>query len=159
MSIQVGERIPEATLDVMRDGVEQITTAEIFGNRRVLLFSVPGAFTPTCSARHVPGYVDHLADFRRRNVDVACVAVNDAWVLNAWAKSLKVPEELTMLADGNGAFVQKLGLTMDAQRFGMGMRGKRFALYAEDGVVRVLHIEAPGEFRVSSAEAMLEAIP
>src|SRR5690606_4856668 len=130
----------------------------IFGGRRVLLFSVPGAFTPTCSAKHLPGYVEHYAAFRERGIDVACVAVNDAFVMGAWGKAQNVPEGLRMLADGNGAFVRALGLEMDATRFGMGLRGKRFALYAEDGVVKVLHVEAPGEFKVSSAEAVLEAI-
>jgi peroxiredoxin len=124
----------------------------------VVLFSVPGAFTPTCSARHLPGYVQHFEEFRARGIDVACMAVNDAFVMDAWGKHQDVPEGLHMLADGNGAFAKSLGLEMDATGFGMGMRGKRFALYAEDGVVRQIHVEAPGEFKVSSAEAMLAAI-
>jgi peroxiredoxin len=158
VTIQVGERIPSASLNVLRDGVQPISTDEIFGGRKVVLFSVPGAFTPTCSARHLPGYVEHFDEFRKRGIDVACIAVNDAYVMDAWAKTQKVPEGLTMLADGNGAFAQLLGLEMDASRFGMGVRGKRFALYAEDGVVKKLNVEAPGEFKVSDAQSMLDAI-
>jgi peroxiredoxin len=158
MTIQIGEHIPDATLNVLRDGVQSITTGEIFGGRKVVLFSVPGAFTPTCSERHLPGYVEHYEDFRRRGLEVACIAVNDAFVMGAWAKAQHVPDGLMMLADGNGAFMRMLGLEMDATRFGMGVRGKRFALYAEDGVVKQLAVEAPGEFKVSSAEAMLAAI-
>lgn len=158
MTIQIGERIPGATLNVLRDGVQPISTDEIFSGKKVVLFSVPGAFTPTCSARHLPGYVEHFDTFRQRGIDVACIAVNDAYVMDAWAKTQQVPDGLMMLADGNGAFAQALGLEMDATRYGMGMRGKRFALYAEDGVVKQLHVEAPGEFKVSSAESMLEAI-
>ena len=158
MTIQIGEHIPPATLNVLKDGVQSISTDQIFGRRKVVLFSVPGAFTPTCSAKHLPGYVEKFAQFQTRGVDVACIAVNDAYVMDAWAKSQAVPDGLMMLADGNGAFVQALGLEMDATRFGMGVRGKRFALYAEDGVVKQLHVEAPGEFKVSSAEAMLDVI-
>lgn len=158
MTIKIGERIPGATLNVLRDGVQPISTEEIFAGKKVVLFSVPGAFTPTCSARHLPGYVEHFGAFRQRGIEVACIAVNDAYVMDAWAKTQQVPDGLMMLADGNGAFSQALGLEMDATRYGMGMRGKRFALYAEDGVVRQLHVEAPGEFKVSSAESMLEAI-
>ena len=158
MTIQIGDRIPAATLDVLKDGVQAISTDDIFTGKNVVLFCVPGAFTPTCSAKHLPGYVAHFEEFRRRGVDVACLAVNDAFVMDAWAKTQKVPDALMMLADGNGAFVRALGLEMDATRFGMGVRGKRFALYAEDGVVRQLHVEAPGEFKVSSAEAMLAVV-
>lgn len=158
MTIRIGDRIPDAKLDLLKDGVQPITAAQLFGGKRVLLFCVPGAFTPTCSARHLPGYVAHHADFRARGIDVACVAVNDAFVMDAWGKSQQVPEGLLMLGDGNGAFVRALGLEMDATRFGMGVRGKRFALFAEDGVVKVLHVEAPGEFKVSSAEAMLAVL-
>lgn len=158
MTIQIGERIPAATLNILKDGVQSISTDEIFKGRNVVLFSVPGAFTPTCSTKHLPGYVEHFSEFKQRGVDVACIAVNDAYVMDAWAKIQNVPDGLVMLADGNGAFMQALGLEMDATRFGMGLRGKRFALYAEDGVVRKLNIEAPGEFKVSSAETMLAEI-
>ncbi len=158
MSIQPGERIPAATLNTLKDGVQAVGTDELFAGRKVVLFSVPGAFTPTCSARHLPGYVEHLAEFTARGIDVACMAVNDAFVMGAWAKSQDVPDSLTMLADGNGAFAEQLGLAFDASAFGMGRRAKRFALYAEDGVVKLVQVEAPGEFKVSSAEAMLAAI-
>lgn len=158
MTIQIGDTIPEATLNLLRDGVQAITTSEIFKGKRVVLFSVPGAFTPTCSAKHLPGYVEHFEEFQRRGIEVACIAVNDAFVMGAWGKSQNAPEGLLMLADGNGAFTQALGLEMDATAFGMGIRGKRYALYADDGVVKALHVEAPGEFKVSSAEAVLAAL-
>lgn len=158
MSIQLGERIPAATLNMLNDGVQDISTDDIFRGKRVVLFAVPGAFTPTCSNHHLPGYVERFGEFNRRGIVVACIAVNDAFVMDAWAKSQNVPEGLMMLADGNGAFMRALGLEMDATRFGMGVRGKRFALYAEDGIVKQLAIEAPGEFKVSSAEAMLAKI-
>lgn len=160
MAIQAGDRIPDATLSTLKDGaVAALTTDDIFAGRSVVLFSVPGAFTPTCSSEHLPGYVKNFEEFRRRGVAVACVAVNDAFVMNAWAKSQNVPEELLMLADGNAAFTRALGLEMDASRFGMGVRSRRFALHAEDGVVRTLAVEAPGELRVSSAAAMLGVLP
>jgi peroxiredoxin len=158
MTIQVGDRIPQATLNVVRDSVQAVNTNEIFDGRKVVLFSVPGAFTPTCSAKHLPGYVEKFDEFKRRGIDVACMAVNDAFVMKAWAKDQNVPDELRMLADGNGAFAKALGLEMDASAFGMGLRSKRFALYAEDGVVKALNVEAPGEFKVSAADAILEKI-
>ena len=158
MAIQIGEHLPAATFAIINDGVKQLTTDDVFKGKRVVLFAVPGAFTPTCSERHLPGYVEHYDDFKQRGIDVACMAVNDAFVLQAWARHRKVPDDLLMLADGNGDFAKSLGLEMDSRKFGMGMRSKRFALYADDGVVKVLQIEAPGEFKVSSAEAMLAAI-
>ncbi|MEO8461173.1 MAG: peroxiredoxin [Dokdonella sp.] len=158
MTIKTGDRIPSATLNTLKDGVQAISTDELFNGKKLVLFSVPGAFTPTCSAKHLPGYVQHLPDFKAKGVDVACIAVNDAFVMGAWAKNQNVPDELIMLADGNGEFSEALGLELDASAFGMGKRGKRFALYAEDGVVKQLHVEAPGEFKVSSAEAMLAAL-
>jgi glutaredoxin/glutathione-dependent peroxiredoxin len=159
MSIQIGDSLPAATFNVIRDGVQSMTTAEVFGGRKVVLFAVPGAFTPTCSARHLPGYVEHAAAFRERGVETVCMAVNDAFVMEAWGKQQNVPEGMLMLADGNGAFAQALGLQMDATAFGMGVRSKRFALYAEDGVVRGLWVEAPGEFRVSAADHVLAQLP
>lgn len=158
MSIQIGDSIPEATLNLLRDGVQAVTTSEIFKGKKVVLFSVPGAFTPTCSAKHLPGYVEKFQEFQRRGIEVACMAVNDAFVMGAWGKSQNTPEGLMMLADGNGAFTQALGLELDASAFGMGIRSKRFALYAEDGVVKLLHVEAAGEFKVSSAESVLAAL-
>jgi peroxiredoxin len=158
MAIQIGDRIPEATFAVLRDGVQQVTTDDVFMDRKVVLFGVPGAFTPTCSEKHLPGYVSHHAEFRKRGIEVACMSVNDAFVMKAWADQHRVPDDMLMLADGNGEFAKALGLEMDSTKFGMGIRSKRFALYAEDGVVKALHVEAPGEFRVSGAEAMLAAI-
>ncbi len=124
-----------------------------------MLFAVPGAFTPTCSERHLPSFVEHFDDFRAKGIEVACMAVNDPFVMQAWGKSQNVPAGLRMLADGNADFTRALGLEMDASGFGMGVRSKRFALYAEDGVVRGLWVEAPGEFRVSSAEHVLANLP
>jgi len=158
MTIKVGDRIPSATLNVIHDGVQSVSTDELFKGKKVVLFSVPGAFTPTCSEKHLPGFVEHYQQFKQRGIEVVCMAVNDAFVMKAWAKDRHVPEGLQMLADGNGDFAKSLGLEMDASKFGMGMRSKRFALYAEDGVVKQVHVEAPGEFKVSSAEAMLAAI-
>jgi peroxiredoxin len=158
MPIQVGDTVPTATLNVVRDGVQAVSTDEIFNGRKVVLFSVPGAFTPTCSAKHLPGYVEKFNEFKNLGIDVACMAVNDAFVMKAWAKDQSVPEDLMMLADGNANFAKAMGLELDATAFGMGLRSKRFALYAEDGVVKTLNVEAPGEFSVSSAQAMLDAV-
>jgi peroxiredoxin len=158
MTIQVGDRIPNATLNYLKDGIQAISTDEIFKGKKVVLFSVPGAFTPTCSAKHLPGYVEKFAEFKARGVDVACLAVNDAFVMAAWARDQHVPDGLLMLADGNGTFSKALGLEMDGSAFGLGMRGKRFALYADDGVVKAINVEAPGEFKVSDAATMLGAV-
>ena len=159
MTIQIGDKIPQATLNMLKDGVQAVDTTELFGGKKVLLFAVPGAFTPTCSAKHLPGYVEHFDAFAKRGIEVACLSVNDAFVMDAWAKSQDVPAGVHMLADGNGAFTKAMGLELDATAFGMGLRAKRFALYAEDGVVKQLHVEAPGEFKVSSAEYVLEHLP
>lgn len=156
--IKVGDRIPTATLNVLKEGIEPVSTRDFFAGTKVVLFAVPGAFTPTCSNQHLPGYVRDLEAFGKRGIKVACMAVNDAFVMRAWADAQHVPPSLTMLADGNGSFAKALGMEMDGSGFGMGLRAKRFALYAEDGVVKILHVEAPGEFRVSSAEAMLAAL-
>lgn len=158
MTIKVGDPIPSATLNLLRDGVQAVDSQELFAGKKMVLFAVPGAFTPTCSAKHLPGYTEHFGDFQTRGIDVACMAVNDAFVMDAWAKHQDVPEGMNMLADGNGAFTRALGLEMDATGFGMGLRSKRFALYAEDGVVKKIWVEAPGEFKVSSAEAVLQAL-
>lgn len=158
MSIQIGDKIPQATLNYLKDGVQAIGTDELFAGKKVLLFAVPGAFTPTCSAKHLPGYVEHLEQFTARGVEVACLSVNDPFVMGAWAQSQGVPDNVHMLADGNGAFTKALGLELDATAFGMGLRAKRFALYAEDGVVKQVHVEAPGEFKVSAAEYVLEQL-
>ena len=156
MTIQIGDKIPHATLNILKDGVQAVNTEELFDGKKVVLFAVPGAFTPTCSAKHLPGYAEKFGEFEKRGIEVACLSVNDAFVMDAWAKSQDVPAGVHMLADGNGAFTQALGLELDATAFGMGLRAKRFALYAEDGVVKQLHVEAPGEFKVSSAEYVLE---
>ena len=159
MTIQVGERIPECALGLMgEDGPSTIDTGELFGGRKVVLFAVPGAFTPTCSARHLPGFVDQVDTILARGVDtVACVAVNDVFVMDAWGRSAGA-DPIVMLADGNGEFTRALGLELDARAWGMGQRSQRFALIAEDGVVTDLFVEAPGEFRVSSAEHVLSRL-
>lgn len=159
MPIQVGDRIPESSLTTMLEkGPAPLSTDDIFNNRKVVLFSVPGAFTPTCSAKHLPGFVDHADEILGRGVDtIACVAVNDVFVMNAWGKSANAGNIL-MLADGNADFARALGLEMDASAFGMGLRSQRFALVAENGLVTHLYIEAPGEFKVSSAEHILSRL-
>ena len=159
MTIQIGDKIPHATLNMLKDGVQAVDTAELFGGKKVVLFAVPGAFTPTCSAKHLPGYVEHYDEFAKRGIEVACMSVNDAFVMDAWAKSQDVPAGVHMLADGNAVFAQAMGLELDATAFGMGLRAKRFALYAEDGIVKQLHVEAPGEFKVSSADYVLAHLP
>ena len=159
MTIKSGDRLPEVALQRISNGVETLDTRTLFEHRKVVIFAVPGAFTPTCSEKHLPGFVEHFEDFRERGVDVACVSVNDPFVMQAWAESQHVPEGLMMLADGNGDFTRALGLEMDASAYGMGTRSKRFAIYAEDGVARQVLVEAPGEFRVSSAEHLLSVLP
>ena len=158
MTIAAGDPLPHAVMNVLKDGVQAVDTNDVFAHKNVVLFAVPGAFTPTCSAKHLPGFVQHMEEFRRKGIDVACMAVNDAFVMDAWAKNQNVPDDLMMLADGNGAFTAALGLEMDGTAFGLGKRSKRFALYAENGVVKQLFVEAPGEFRVSTAEHMLSAL-
>ena len=157
MTIQVGDRIPSATLmKAGAEGPQPVDTDSFFAGRKVALFSVPGAFTPTCSARHLPSFVDKHDELRGKGVDeIACVAVNDAFVLQAWAQSSGAEGKVTMLADGNGDFARALGLTMDASKFGMGERGQRWSAIVDDGVVTELNVEEPGAFRVSGAEFML----
>jgi peroxiredoxin len=160
MSIQIGQTLPDHEVPVIEDGVpvRRMSTASLFAHARVVLFAVPGAFTPTCSDHHLPGYVQHFREFGERGVEVFGMAVNDAYVMQAWAVIQQVPAGLKLLADGNANFTRALGLEFDGTAYGMGLRARRFALYAEDGVVRQLHVEAPGEFRVSTAEAMLQAL-
>ncbi len=155
MTIQIGDRIPEVVLKYIDDGVQAVDTPTLFEDRKVVLFAVPGAFTPTCSERHLPGFVEQFDRFRERGIDVACMAVNDPFVMQAWGESQGVPQGLRLLSDGNADLTRALGLEMDASGYGMGIRSKRFALYAEDGVVRQLFVEAPGEFKVSGAEHVL----
>ncbi|MFK3844989.1 peroxiredoxin [Stenotrophomonas sp. NPDC078853] len=159
MSIQAGDPIPEVTLKRIRDGVETVDTKALFDGRKAVLFAVPGAFTPTCSARHLPGFIEHFAEFRQRGIDVYCVAVNDPFVMKAWGESQHVPDGLLMLSDGNGELARALGLEVDASASGMGMRSRRFALYVEDGTVREAWIDASGAFEVSSAEHVLAHLP
>ena len=158
MAIQVGGRIPSATLNLVKDGVQAIDSSEFFAGRKLVLFAVPGAFTPTCSAKHLPGYIQHIDEFTAKGYGVACLSVNDAFVMSAWGKSQDAPAAIQLLADGNGEFTKALGLELDATAFGMGLRAKRFALIADDGVVTHLFVEAPGEFSVSSAESVLASL-
>jgi glutaredoxin/glutathione-dependent peroxiredoxin len=158
MSIQAGERVPDAILQYVHDGVQKIDTHTLFEGNKLVLFAVPGAFTPTCSERHLPGFVEHFEAFQNKGIGVACMAVNDPFVMHAWGESQHVPQGLRMLSDGNGEFTRALGLEMDASAYGMGTRSKRFALYAENGVVQQVFVEAPGEFRVSSAEHVLSQL-
>ncbi|KAF1688032.1 peroxiredoxin [Pseudoxanthomonas broegbernensis] len=159
MTIQIGDRIPEVVLKCIREGVESVDTRTLFDGRKAVLFAVPGAFTPTCSEKHLPGFIAHFEDFRSRGVDVVCMAVNDPFVMQAWGKTLNAPDGLQLVSDGNADLTRALGLEMDASGYGMGLRARRFALYIEDGVVRQLFVEAPGEFKVSSAENVLQHLP
>jgi peroxiredoxin len=159
MTVQIGDRIPSANLTrATDDGPRPVTTDDIFAGKTVALFAVPGAFTPTCSARHLPGYVDNRADLAAKGVDtVACLSVNDAFVMGAWAQAndLNGTDDVVMLADGNGDFTRAVGLALDAKGFGMGERSQRYSMLVKDGVVDQLNIEQGGEFKVSSAEHLL----
>ncbi|WP_297798755.1 peroxiredoxin [Arenimonas sp. GDDSR-1] len=158
MTIETGNRIPNTAINVLKDGIQAIDTSEFFAGRKVVMFAVPGAFTPTCSAKHLPGFIRHAEEFTAKGYALACLSVNDAFVMGAWAKSQETPDSIAMLADGNGAFTKALGLELDATPFGMGLRAKRFALAADNGIVTHLFVEAPGEFSVSSAEHVLSAL-
>ncbi|WP_426168666.1 peroxiredoxin [Sandarakinorhabdus sp. DWP1-3-1] len=157
MTIKVGDKIPSATLVKATDaGPEPITTEALFGGRTVALFSVPGAFTPTCSAKHLPGFVSNAETIRQHGVDeIVCLSVNDAFVMGAWGKSANAGDKVTMVADGSADFTKALGLEMDASKFGMGIRGQRFSMIVKDGVVTHLNVEDPGAFAVSSAEHLM----
>lgn len=157
MTIQLGGKLPQATFMTMgAGGPEPMTTDQLFAGKTVALFAVPGAFTPTCSARHLPGFKDHAADFKAKGVDtIACLSVNDAFVMGAWGEQSGVGEDVLLLADGSGDFTRAIGLEMDASKFGMGRRSQRYSMLVKDGVVQQLNVEAPGEFRVSSAEHLL----
>ncbi|MDE2219391.1 MAG: peroxiredoxin [Gammaproteobacteria bacterium] len=157
MSIKPGDRMPAGKFKLMgKDGPQELTTAQLFDGKRVVLFSVPGAFTPTCSARHLPGYVDHAAELRARGIDtIACMAVNDVYVMGAWGKSAGVGDAVLMLADGSGDYARALGLELDLNSAGLGMRGQRFALLVDNGVATKVLVEGPGEFKVSSADYLL----
>ena len=159
MTIAVGDSLPDVKLvKATPDGPQQVQSSEYFKGKKVALFSVPGAFTPTCSARHLPGFVEKAADLKAKGVDeIIGTAVNDAFVMGAWNKAAG-SDDITMLADGNGSFAEAVGLTMDGSGFGLGKRGQRFSMVVEDGVVTQLNVEAPGDFSVSSAEHMLEQL-
>ncbi|WP_287940239.1 peroxiredoxin [Sphingopyxis sp.] len=160
MTIATGDSLPDTKLvKVTEGGPEQVSAADYFKGRKVALFSVPGAFTPTCSAKHLPGFVEKAAELKAKDIDeIVCTAVNDAFVMGAWAKNAGATDSVTMLADGNGDFAEAVGLTMDGKAFGMGKRGQRFSMVVNDGVVEQLNVEAPGEFKVSSADHMLEQL-
>ena len=157
MTIKAGEKMPAGAFKTMTaEGPKEVATDALFADKTVVLFSVPGAFTPTCDARHLPGYLQHFDALKAKGVDtVACMAVNDMFVTNAWGKSSNVGEKVLMLADGNGDYTRALGLELDARGFGMGMRGQRFAIVVKDGLATHVNIEAGGEFKVSAAEHVL----
>jgi peroxiredoxin len=157
MTIKVGDKLPSATLtQATSEGPKPVQSDELFAGKKVALFAVPGAFTPTCSAKHLPGFKQHVPDFKAKGVDlIACISVNDAFVMRAWAEDQAVGEDIVMLADGGAAFTKALGLDFDASKFGMGVRSQRYSMIVDDGVVSELNIEEAGEFRVSSADYML----
>lgn len=156
MTISVGDRLPEVTLiKATAEGPQAVKSSEYFAGKKVALFSVPGAFTPTCSAKHLPGFVDKAADLKAKGIDeIVGTAVNDAFVMGAWNKA-QGSDDITMLADGNADFVQAVGLTMDGSGFGMGTRGQRFSMVINDGIVEQINVEEPGDFKVSSADHLL----
>ena len=160
MTIKVGDKIPEATLRAMGEGgIQAMTTGEIFSGKKVAFFGVPGAYTPTCSAKHVPGFLQHAADFKAKGVDaIACVAWNDPFVMAAWAKDQGTGDEIMMLSDGNGELTQAMGIEFDASGAGLGVRNRRFSAIVEDGVVTQLNLEEGGAYEVSSPEQLLEQL-
>ena len=160
MTIKVGDKVPDVKLTTMSDkGPAPIQTADLFAGKTVALFAVPGAFTPTCSAKHLPGYVEHAAELKQKGVDtIACLSVNDAFVMGAWGKSQNTGEKIVMLADGNGDFTKSVGLEMDGSKFGMGHRSQRYSMLVKNGVVTQLNVEKPGAFEVSNAETILKQL-
>jgi peroxiredoxin len=160
MTIKAGDRMPSGVFGVMTEaGPGAMSADELFSGKKVVLVSVPGAFTPTCSMNHLPGFVDHAEEITAKGVDtIACMAVNDVFVMDAWGKDRKVDDKVVMLADGNGEYTRALGLEMDGSKFGLGMRGQRFAMVVDDGVVQHVAVEQPGQFEVSKAEAILAAL-
>ena len=155
--VKVGDKIPSVKIKTKTaDGVKDVDTGELFAGKKVVLFALPGAFTPTCSAKHLPGFVQKRDDLKKKGVDlVACLSVNDAFVMEAWGKDQNVGEKVVMLADGNGDFTRAMGLEMDAVGHGMGKRSKRYAMVVDNGIIKSLDVEQPGKFEVSSAEAVL----
>jgi peroxiredoxin len=160
MTIKVGDKIPPATLMQMKGGTPQpLKTDDLFSGKKVVVFALPGAFTPTCSAKHLPGFVSKADDIKGKGVDaIACVSVNDAFVMGAWGEQQGAGDKVMMLADGNGDFTRALGLEMDASKFGMGKRSQRFSMLVDNGVVKELNVEEPGAFSVSSAEHIIQQI-
>ena len=160
MAIKVGDKVPSAKLQIKtKDGVQTKTTDELFGGKKVVLFALPGAFTPTCSAKHLPGFVNNFQAIKAKGVDaIACLSVNDAFVMDAWGKDQNVEDKVMMLADGNADFTKAVGLTMDGTGYGMGTRSQRYAMVIDKGVITALNVEAPGAFEVSSAESVLKAL-
>ncbi len=159
MTVSVGDKIPSTKIKTMTaDGMSEIDTGDYFAGKKVVMFAVPGAFTPTCSAKHLPGFVENAAELKGKGVDeIACISVNDAFVMDAWGKSQNAGD-VTMLADGNGDFTKAMGLEMDGSGFGLGTRSQRYALVAENGTITTLNVEQPGAFDVSRAEAILTAL-
>ena len=157
MTIKIGDKVPSVALrNLTPEGVKEITSDELFGGKKVVLFAVPGAYTRTCSMRHLPSYVGNAAALKAKGVDtIACVAVNDAFVMSAWGKEHQADGKVMMLGDGNAEFTKAMGLELDRVKEGMGMRSQRYAMLVENGVVKALHVEKPGEYDVSSAEAVL----
>jgi len=160
MTIKVGDKIPSSSLMTMTaDGPGPVSTDEYFANRKIVIFSVPGAFTPTCSAKHLPGFIERADEFAAKGVDeIACFAVNDVFVMHAWGNSCEAAGKVTMLSDGNGTFTKFLGLEMDASGFGMGLRSQRFSVIVDNGTITELNVEEPGAFQVSSAEHALSQL-
>lgn len=160
MTIKVGDKIPSAVLmEMTAGGPQPVKTDDFFAGRKVAVFALPGAFTPTCSAKHLPGFVQHAAELKAKGVDaIACISVNDAFVMGAWGEQQKVGDSVHMLADGNATFTKAIGLEMDGSKFGMGVRSQRFSMLADNGTVKALNVEEPGAFAVSSAEHMLKQL-
>jgi glutaredoxin/glutathione-dependent peroxiredoxin len=161
MTIKVGDKIPSSiTLKYMSpEGVKEVTTDDFFRGKKVALFGLPGAFTPTCSARHLPGFVERASEIKSKGVDeIACIAVNDAFVMGAWGKEHKAEGRVTMLADGSGDFARAIGLELDLTKNGMGKRSQRYSMVVDNGVVKALNVEKPGQFEVSNAETMLKGL-
>jgi glutaredoxin/glutathione-dependent peroxiredoxin len=160
MTIKAGDTMPSGSFKMIgKDGMATVSTDDLFKGKKVVLFSVPGAFTPTCDAKHLPGFVEKAGAIKAKGVDtIACMAVNDVFVMNAWGKHSNVGEGVLMLADGNAEYAKALGLELNASGFGMGIRGQRFAIIAKDGTVTGLFVEGPGEFKVSSADYVLSQL-
>jgi peroxiredoxin len=157
MAIKAGDKLPDVTFTTMTaEGPRPMTTAEVFGGKKVALFAVPGAFTPTCSAKHVPGFVNNFEALKAKGIDrIVCVSVNDVFVMSAWGKDQKSADKILMLADGNGEFARAIGLELDAKGFGMGTRSQRYSMLVDNGVVTKLNVEEGGQYKVSSAEHLL----